>query len=89
MDPAALRTIAEWGFWGYSAAAAGYALLTTLLMVAWRDRNHPARSGLMLVTAASISMVWAIAVAASIANLEGACSRSLATAAGSPSSACC
>ena len=63
MDSAAIQTIAEWSFWGYSAAAAGYALLGTLLFVSWRGRNLRALSGVLLAVAAITSMLWAAAVA--------------------------
>jgi putative PEP-CTERM system histidine kinase len=72
MDKAALLVIAEWGFWGYAAAAAGYALLTTLLIVSWRAKHLRARSGLLLVGAAIVSLIWSAGVAAAIANLRGA-----------------
>ena len=69
MDNAAIQTIAEWSFWGYSAAAAGYALLGTLLFVSWRGRNLRALSGVLLAVAAITSMLWAAAVATGIANV--------------------
>lgn len=72
MDKAALQTIAEWGFWGYSAAAAGYALLGTLLFVSWRGRNLRALSGVLLAVAVLTSMLWAALVAAGIANVVAA-----------------
>ena len=72
MDKAALQTIAEWGFWGYGAAAAGYALLATLLVVSWRARNLRERSGMLLVAAAVVSLVWSACIAAGIANVAGA-----------------
>ncbi len=72
MDKAALQTIAEWGFWGYGAAAAGYALLATLLVVSWRTKHLRALSGMLLVGAAVVSLVWSACVAAGIANVAGA-----------------
>ena len=66
---AAIQTIAEWGFWGYLAASAGYALLATLLFVSWRGRNLRALSGVVLVVAALASMLWAATVAAGIGNV--------------------
>lgn len=69
MDPASVQTIADWAFWGYAAAGAAYALLATLLLVSWRDRDRQARSGLILVTIAAVSMLWAVANAAGVANL--------------------
>ena len=77
MDKATIQTIAEWGFWGYSAASAGYALLATLLFVSWRGRNLRALSGVVLAIAALISMLWAATVAASISDVAFA--RSLAS----------
>ena len=72
MDKAAVQTIAEWGFWGYGIAAAGYALLATLLVVSWRSRDRRALSGILLVAGAATSMVWSASIAAGIANLAGA-----------------
>lgn len=72
MDKAAAQTIAEWGFWGYGIAAAGYALLATLLVVSWRARDRRALSGMLLVAAAIASMLWSASIAASIARLAGA-----------------
>ena len=72
MNKAALQTIAEWGFWGYGAAAAGYALLVTLLVVSWRAKQLRALSGFLLVGAAALSLVWSAAVAAGIAAVPGA-----------------
>ncbi len=68
MDKAALRTVVEWGFWGYAIAAAGYALLAALLFVSWRKRDLRAMSGMLLAGAALASMLWAAAVAAGIGN---------------------
>ena len=70
MDKAALQTIAEWGFWGYGIAAAGYALLATLLVVSWRAKNLRALSGMLLVAAAGVSLLWSACIAASIANVQ-------------------
>jgi putative PEP-CTERM system histidine kinase len=72
MDQDALQLIAEWGFWGYGMAAAGYALLTILLMTSWRAKRLRARSGLLLIGAAVVSMLWSASVAAAIAHLPGA-----------------
>jgi len=72
MDKAAIQTIAEWGFWGYGIAAAGYALLATLLVVSWRSRDRRALSGILLVGAAVAGMLWSASVAAGIAHLNGA-----------------
>ena len=66
MTDAARQTIAEWSFWGYAAAAAGYALLATLLMVSWRGRSLRARSGMLLVATAVISTAWAASLAATL-----------------------
>ncbi len=77
MNQTAIQTIAEWGFWGYSAASAGYALLATLLFVSWRGRSLRAVSGVMLAVAALVSMLWAAAVAAGIGNV--AVARTLAS----------
>lgn len=71
-DQAALQTIAEWAFWGYGAAAAGYALLATLLVASWRAKHLRARSGMVLVGAALASLLWSAANAAGIANVVGA-----------------
>ncbi len=71
MEKAALQTIAEWGFWGYGAAAAAYALLATLLVVSMRAKDLRALSGVLLVGAAIVSLLWSAGVAASIANLRG------------------
>ncbi len=72
MDKAALQTIAEWGFWGYGVAAAGYALLGALLLLSWRSRHLRALSGSLLVGAALVSMLWSATIAAAIANVGGA-----------------
>jgi putative PEP-CTERM system histidine kinase len=72
MDQAKLIVIGEWAFWGYGLAAAGYALLTILLLVSWRARRLRARSGLLLVGAAITSLLWSACVAAGIADLHGA-----------------
>jgi putative PEP-CTERM system histidine kinase len=68
MDDATRLVIAEWGFWGYGAAAVGYALLATLLVVSLRAKHLRARSGMLLVLAAICSMVWSAGVAVSIAT---------------------
>jgi len=59
-----LQIIAEWAFWGYSIAAAGYALLVTLLVVSWRTRELRARAGLCLMGTAGVSLLWAASTAA-------------------------
>ena len=64
MDHASLQVIAEWGFWGYAIAAAGYALLVTLLIVSWRSGELRARAGLCLVGTAAVSVLWAASTAA-------------------------
>ncbi len=71
MDKDALRTIAEWGFWGYGASAAGYALLVTLLVVSSRVRQLRTLSAVILIGATVISMLWSAAVAAAIAEVPG------------------
>ncbi len=68
MDQTAIQTIADWSFWGYAAAAAGYALLATLLLVSWRGRDLRATSGLLLVGTAAISTAWSASVAATVGN---------------------
>ena len=72
MNSAALQVIAQWGFWGYVVAAAGYALLGTLLVASWRAKRLLTLSGSLLVGAALSSMVWSATIAASIANVGGA-----------------
>ena len=64
MDHATLQVIAEWGFWGYAIAAAGYALLVTLLIVSWHSGELRARAGLCLVGTAAVSLLWAASTAA-------------------------
>ena len=64
-----IETIAQWGFWGYGAAAAGYAVLAVLLVVSWRGRRVRARAGMLLVGAAIASMVWSVAVTAGIGGI--------------------
>ena len=64
-----IQTIAQWGFWGYGAAAAGYALLAVLLIVSWRGRLVRARAGTLLVGAAVVSMLWTAAIAAGIGGV--------------------
>lgn len=72
MDKAALQTIGAWGFWGYSAAAAGYALLATLLVGSWRAKHLRVLSGALLVLAAVASMLWSAGIAVAVTNLRGA-----------------
>ena len=72
MDKAALQVIAEWSFWGYGVAAAGYALLATLLLVSWRAKRVQALAGTLLVGAAVASLLWSAGVAAGIASVRGA-----------------
>ncbi len=72
MDKAALQAIAEWGLWGYGAAATGYALLATLLAVSGRARDTRALSGMLLIGAAIVSLLWSASVAAGIADMPGA-----------------
>ena len=72
MDKAALQVIAEWSFWGYGVAAAGYALLATLLLVSWRAKRVQALAGTLLVSAAVASLLWSAGVAAGIASVRGA-----------------
>jgi putative PEP-CTERM system histidine kinase len=72
MNESAFLVIAEWGFWGYGIAAAGYALLTILLLASWRAKGLRARSGLLLVSASVVSLLWSAAVAAGLANMPGA-----------------
>jgi putative PEP-CTERM system histidine kinase len=68
MDKSAILVVAEWGFWGYAMAAAGYALLTVLLAVARRGAVATDRRGLLLIVTTVVSLLWSIAVAAGIAQ---------------------
>ena len=72
MDKAALQAIADWGFWGYGAAATGYALLATLLVVSGRVKGSRVLAGTLLVGTAIVSLLWSASVAAGIANMPGA-----------------
>ena len=67
-----MQTVVEWGFWGYAIAAAGYALLAALLFVSWRKRDLRAGSGVLLVGASLVSMLWAATVAAGIGGVPSA-----------------
>jgi len=70
IDNAAALTIAEWAFWGYAVAAAGYAVLATLLVVSWRAKRERARSGALLVGAAAASLAWSACTAAGFVGLR-------------------
>ncbi len=94
MDAAARLVIAQWGQWGYGAAAAGYAILTALLFVSMRAGKRRARSGVLLAVAAVVSLAWCATTSAGVRERAGraarcrASSRSCATRRGSRSSAC-
>jgi putative PEP-CTERM system histidine kinase len=72
LDNPAAVTIAEWAFWGYGSAAAGYAVLALLLMMSWRAKRLRAGSGMMLVAAAAASMLWSASTAAGLVGMSGA-----------------
>jgi putative PEP-CTERM system histidine kinase len=70
IDDTAALTIAEWAFWGYAVAAAGYAILATLLVLSWRAKHVRARSGALLVGAAAASLAWSASTALGLAGLR-------------------
>jgi putative PEP-CTERM system histidine kinase len=61
--------VADWGYWGYAMAAAGYAVLTILLIVSRRASSAKGKSGLLLIGTAAACLLWALAMAANLAHV--------------------